>query len=103
MVEHGLVTRDAGVYRRAGALPSLCTNPDGERIAEPRVRAVIAAPVALRAGGASWIRHWETLLGPALKAVGGEIVSSRMSFARRRDRGGRTGPGRGIPGRRRRA
>ncbi len=45
------------------------------------MRAVIAAPVALRAAGASWIRHWEALLGPALEAVGGEIVSSRMSLA----------------------
>ena len=52
-----------------------------ERITGPHVRAVVAVPVALRAAGASWIRHWETVLAPALGAVGGEIVSSAMSFA----------------------
>ena len=66
---------------------------DGERTADPRVRAVIAAPVALRAAGASWIRHWETLLGPALEAVGGEIVSSRMSFAGAEIEAGAPDPG----------
>jgi len=52
-----------------------------ELITGPHVRAVVAAPVALRAAGASWIRHWETVLAPALGAVGGEIVSSAMSFS----------------------
>ena len=52
-----------------------------KRITGPHVRAVVAVPVALRAAGASWIRHWETVLAPALGAVGGEIVSSAMTFA----------------------
>jgi hypothetical protein len=50
-------------------------------IDRPHVRAVVAAPVALRAAGASWLRHWQTVLAPALDAVGGEIVSLEMRFS----------------------
>lgn len=54
---------------------------DRERIVGPMVRAVVAAPVALRAAGAAWVRHWQGLLAPALDAVGGEITSSAMHFS----------------------
>ncbi len=50
-------------------------------IDRPHVRAVVAAPVALRAAGASWIRHWQSVLAPALEAVGGEILSLEMRFS----------------------
>ena len=52
-----------------------------ERITGPHVRAVVAVPVALRAAGASWIRHWETVLAPALGAVGRKIVWLATSFS----------------------
>ena len=52
-----------------------------ERIAGPHVRAVVVTPVALRAAGASWIRHWETVLAPALGGEDGKIVWSATSFS----------------------
>lgn len=61
-------------------------NSDGEGaipqgpVTGPHVRAIVAAPVALRAAGASWIRHWESVLAPALDAVGGEIALAAMRF-----------------------
>ncbi len=53
----------------------------GDAFAGPHVRAVVGAPVALRAAGSAWIRHWESVLSPALEAVDGQILSVVMTFA----------------------